>query len=36
MLAELDHVLRMASSSGTEIAAGVLAGFALHLQLEHA
>lgn len=36
MLAELEQVLDIGSSSGTDIVAGVLSGFALHLQLEQA
>jgi hypothetical protein len=36
MLAKLEHLLQTGSSSGTDIAAGVLSGFALHLQLEQA
>lgn len=35
MRAALQHVLQMGSSSGTDMATGVLAGFRLHLQLEH-
>ncbi len=34
MLSALDQVMRIGSSSGSEIAAGVLAGFRLHLERE--